>query len=36
MNRHVILYNLYLSAKYNCHIIVEIANRILAIKYLYK
>ena len=35
-NCHVILYNLYLSAKYNCHINVEIANGILAVKYLYK
>ena len=35
-NRHVIPYNPYLSAKYNCHINVEAANSILAVKYLYK
>ena len=35
-NRHVVSYNPYLSAKYNCHINVEVANSILAVKYLYK
>jgi hypothetical protein len=35
-NQHVIPYNPYLSAKYKCHINVEIANSILAVKYLYK
>ena len=35
-NRHVVPYNPYLSAKYNCHINVEVANGILAVKYLYK
>jgi hypothetical protein len=35
-NRDVIPYNPYLSVKYNCHINVEIANGILAVKYLYK
>ena len=35
-NQHVIPYNPYLSAKYNCHINVEVANSILAVKYLYK
>ncbi|TMC16317.1 MAG: hypothetical protein E6J34_20245 [Chloroflexi bacterium] len=35
-NRHVIPYNSYLSAKYNCHINIEVANGILAVKYLYK
>jgi hypothetical protein len=35
-NEHVIPYNPYLSAKYNCHINVEVSNGILAVKYLYK
>ena len=35
-NQHVVPYNPYLCAKYNCHINVEIANGILAVKYLYK
>ena len=35
-NQHVIPYNPYLSGKYNCHINVEVANSILAVKYLYK
>lgn len=35
-NQHVVPYNPYLSAKYNCHINVEVANSILAVKYLYK
>lgn len=35
-NRHVIPYNPYLSAKYNCHVNVEVANSILAVKYVYK
>jgi Helitron helicase-like domain at N-terminus/PIF1-like helicase len=35
-NQYVIPYNPYLCAKYNCHINIEIANGILAVKYLYK
>ena len=35
-NRHVVPFNPYLCAKYNCHINVEIANGIVAVKYLYK
>jgi hypothetical protein len=35
-NEHVIPYNPYLSVKYNCYIIVEVANSILTVKYLYK
>ena len=35
-NQHVIPYNPYLSAKYNCHLNIEVANSILAVKYLYK
>ena len=35
-NQHVVPYNPYLCAKYNCHINVEIANGILVVKYLYK
>jgi hypothetical protein len=35
-NQYVIPYNPYLSAKYNCHINVEIASSIMAVKYLYK
>ena len=36
MNQHVIPYNAYLSTKYNCHINIEVANSILAVKSLYK
>jgi PIF1-like helicase/Helitron helicase-like domain at N-terminus len=35
-NRDIVPYNPYLSAKYNCHINVEVATGILAVKYLYK
>jgi hypothetical protein len=35
-NAHVVPYNPYLSAKYNCHINVEIATSITAVKYLFK
>src|SRR5204863_8887313 len=35
-NAHVILYNPILSAKFNCHINVEIATSITAVKYLFK
>jgi len=35
-NAHVVPYNPYLSAKYNCHINVEIATTITAVKYLFK
>ena len=35
-NADVVPYNPYLSAKYNCHINVEIATGILSVKYLYK
>ena len=35
-NRDVISHNPYLSQTYNCHINVEIATSITAIKYLYK
>ena len=35
-NRDVVPYNPYLCAKYDCHINVEIANGILAVKYLHK
>jgi hypothetical protein len=35
-NRDVVPYNPYLCAKYDCHINVEIATSILAVKYLYK
>ena len=36
INRHVISYNLYLFAKYNCHVNIKVANDIFAVKYLYK
>ena len=35
-NAHVVPYSPYLSAKYNCHINVEIATSITAVKYLFK
>jgi hypothetical protein len=35
-NRDIVPYNPYLSSKYDCHINVEIATGILAVKYLYK
>ena len=35
-NRHVVPYNPYLSAKYNCHINVEVCASISAIKYIHK
>ena len=35
-NAHVVPYNPYLSMKYNCHINVEIATSITAVKYLFK
>src|SRR5206468_658983 len=35
-NRDVVPYNPYLSQKYNCHINVEVATSITAVKYLYK
>ena len=35
-NAHVVPYNPYLSTKYNCHINVEIASSITAVKYLFK
>jgi len=35
-NRHIIPYNPYLSQKYDCHINVEIATGITAVKYLHK
>jgi ATP-dependent DNA helicase PIF1 len=35
-NEHVVPYNPYLSRKYNCHINVEIATSITAVKYLFK
>ena len=35
-NRDIVPYNPYLSQKYNCHINVEIATSITAVKYLYK
>jgi hypothetical protein len=35
-NAHVVPYNPYLLAKYNCHINVEIATSITAVKYLFK
>jgi len=35
-NAHVVPYNPYLSTKYNCHINVEIATSITAVKYLFK
>lgn len=35
-NRWVVLYNPYLSAKFDCHINVEVCSSIKAVKYLYK
>ena len=35
-NAHVVPYNPYLLTKYNCHINVEIATSITAVKYLFK
>jgi len=35
-NAHVVPHNPYLSAKYNCHINVEIATTITVVKYLFK
>ena len=35
-NRDIVPYNHYLSAKYDCHINVEVSNGIQAVKYLYK
>lgn len=35
-NRHVVPYNPYLTAKYDCHINCEIASHITAVKYLFK
>ena len=35
-NAHVVPYNAVLSARYNCHINVEIASSITAVKYLFK
>ena len=35
-NAHVVPYNPYLLAKYNCHLNVEIATSITAVKYLFK
>ena len=35
-NRWVVPYNPYLSAKYKCHVNVEICTEILSFKYLYK
>jgi Helitron helicase-like domain at N-terminus len=35
-NQWVVPYNPYLSAKYNCHINVEICNNIHAVKYIHK
>ena len=35
-NRDVVPYNPYLSAKYNCHINVEICTSVQAIKYIHK
>jgi hypothetical protein len=35
-NAHVVPYNPYLSKRYNCHINVEIATSITAVKYLFK
>src|SRR5436305_7471295 len=36
INAHVVSYNPVLSAKYNCHINVEIVTFIIAVKYLFK
>jgi len=35
-NAHVVPYNPYLSTRYDCHINVEIATSITAVKYLFK
>ena len=35
-NWHVVPYNPYLSAKYNCHINVEIYASVEAVKYIHK
>ena len=35
-NAHVVPYNPYLSLKFNCHINVEVATTITAVKYLFK
>ncbi len=35
-NRWIVLYNSYLSQKYNCYINIEICSSIRSIKYLYK
>ena len=35
-NQHIVPYNPFLLKKYNCHINVEIATSITAVKYLYK
>src|SRR5271154_5820754 len=35
-NRHVVPYNPYLSAKFNCHINVEICASVEAVKYIHK
>ncbi|KAG1098753.1 hypothetical protein G6F42_017939 [Rhizopus arrhizus] len=35
-NRRIVLHNLYLAAKYNAHINVEIYNKVNSIKYVYK
>ena len=35
-NRHVVPYNPFLSAKYNCHINVEICASVEAVKYIHK
>ena len=35
-NAHIVPYNPYLSRKFNCHINVEIATTITAVKYLFK
>lgn len=35
-NQWVVLYNHYLSAKFNCHINVEVCSSIKAVKYLYR
>lgn len=35
-NQDVVPYNPYLSARYECHINVEVCTSILAVKYLFK